>query len=92
MLKKIKEREDKLSHYVNFIIGHNIYQTGHGALSSDKLYTKTLSRHISKSFTEYVNFFTDSSGKRVANALVSKLKYYQKCKNSNLPKASFELQ
>ena len=25
MLKKIKEREDKLSHYVNFIIGHNIY-------------------------------------------------------------------
>ena len=25
MLQKIKEREDKLSHYVNFIIGNNIY-------------------------------------------------------------------
>ena len=92
MLQKIKEREDKLSHYVNFIIGNNIYTGGHGALSSDKFLTKGLSRHISKSFSEYVNYVTDNSGKRVANALVSKLKYYQKCKNSNLPKASSELE
>lgn len=47
---------------------------------------------MSKSFSEYVNYVTDSSGKRVANALVSKLKYYQKCKDSNLPKAKLELE
>jgi hypothetical protein len=91
MLLEIKKREDKLSQYINFITGHDVFSGGHGALSSDKMFTHGLSRHLSKSFQNYVDF-CDNSASRVANALVSKLKYFKKCKTSANPKIREELQ
>ena len=55
------------------------------------MFTHGLSRHLSKSFQNYVDFCDNSAG-RVANALVSKLKYFKKCKSSVNPKMREELQ
>ena len=51
MLEAIKEREDKLSEYINFITGTKIFlKDGRGALSSDRMFTNALTRHLSKGF------------------------------------------
>ena len=55
------------------------------------MFTHGLTRHMSKSFSNYVDFI-DSSSKRVANSLVFKLKYYKNCKTSTNPKKREELQ
>lgn len=80
MIQKIKRRDDKLSEYVNFISGQRAFdKSGHGALSSVNMLTKGATRHFQDGFFDYVGF-CDNGSARVANSLVSKLKYFQKCK------------
>lgn len=89
MLKKIRERDDKLAEYVNLITGEKIYQDGE--LLAGQMQHQGLTRHLSGSFSEYVGV-CDQSSKRVANSLISKLKYFHKCKQSFNPKARHDLQ
>jgi len=90
MLKVIREREDELAQYVNFITGEMVYRDGE-LITEDLFQSQTFTRHLSKSFRSYVEF-CDQSSRRVASSLISKLKYFQKCKVSFEPKVRAEME
>lgn len=90
MLKEIREREDKLAEYVNLITGDSA-DAGGESLPADQVQQDGLARHLSKSFTAYIGA-REQSSKRVAHSLISKLRYFDKCKRSFDPKNRLELQ